>query len=743
MPRKLRVIHVVRTLATGGLETLVLDVCVRMRAGGAAAQVCALLPGDGLEQRPAYADVPCTVLAERYRDGKLASVHGLTRLFRRERPHVVHTHNFLCQVRAGIAARRAGVPVLVCTKHGNSRSRLIRSRRLAAYAYRLADRVIAVSHDVRSRFLDDLPVPRDRVKVILNGIDTERFRPREGAADAERLGIAGAPLLGTVCRLVHMKGISTLLEALSLVRRDLPEAALVVVGDGPARGDLESLAESLGLEDSVRFLGNRDDVDAIYPQLDVYVQPTYAEGISLTMLEACSCAVPVVATRVGGNPEIVDDGRTGLLVPPRDAQVLAEAIKRTVQDPQAAAERGRAARERIVEDFSLDRMVADHMDLYRRLLTARSDRTAGPIGRLRRIPWLRRSCKAAFLAACLGALVFAILYRWPRVNVPVYYVTARPAFVWFGGLLPFLALGLVGVGRRWFLLGCVLWLAALTASEEVVPLLRPGGQAKRDRFWAARLAHLSRAEQGAADAWKTVPLRVVSWNIHGGRGDTVAMFEQLATVDPDIVFVQEVSGIPLKKRLREVPHFDDYYVVVGRVALVSRFPVTTVLAEGWPKWSRSVYKIKMGEGAEITCINVHLSPLAIRKQLLRGWSWQGLQGAILRTKGELRDLEILLQRHLGDGPLILAGDFNLPPRYPDLRFVVRGLQDCFAVAGHGWGKTAPARLPAMRVDMVHTSPDVTVHYARAVPTRLSDHYMTLAEIEVPLSSPPAPTPERP
>ncbi|MCK4374973.1 MAG: glycosyltransferase, partial [Candidatus Brocadiae bacterium] len=313
----LQVIHVVRALQTGGLETLVLDVCARMRREGVDAGICALLPGDGLAERPEYAGVPCDVLRPRERRHRPAAVRALKLHFLAARPDVVHVHNFLAQSRAGLAARLARVPVLVGTKHGVAWPRVAGSRRLAGFVYRLADAMIAVSEDVRSGFLAHFRFPPDRMRVILNGIDTDRFRPPDAPAeDAVRrqvLGVTGAPLLGTVCRLIGYKGVPTLLEAFRVVHERLPGAVLVLAGDGPERRAYKRQAEGLGIAHSVHFLGNRSDVAAIYPLLDIYVQASHTEGISLTMLEAASCALPIVATNVGGNPEIVVDGKTGRL----------------------------------------------------------------------------------------------------------------------------------------------------------------------------------------------------------------------------------------------------------------------------------------------------------------------------------------------------------------------------------------------------------------------------------------------
>ena len=372
----LTVVHVLRAIQTGGLETLVLEMCLKMqRLQGVDVHLCALQPGDELEHWDRYLGIPRTLIAASERNGPLASISSLARLFRRKRPDVVHLHNFLSHLRGGVAARLVGVPAVVTTKHGADWPRVYGSRRLAGWCWRLSHVVVAVSADVQQGFQAFYGFPPKRTRLILNGIDTDRFLPVEGDREEKRrrvVGVSGSPMLGTVCRLVSGKGIQTLLTAFATVVAQAPRATLVIVGDGPDRASLEQETSRRSLRDRVVFLGNRGDVDAIYPLLDIYVQPSYAEGISLTMLEACSCALPVVATAVGGNPEIVLQGQTGTLVPARDARALASAILAQWEAPEASRSMGQSARRRVVKCFSLDRMVQDYVGLYHDIQAARA-----------------------------------------------------------------------------------------------------------------------------------------------------------------------------------------------------------------------------------------------------------------------------------------------------------------------------------------------------------------------------------
>lgn len=380
MNRPLKIIHVVRAFKTGGLETLVLEMCARMASmDGLHVLAVGMLPGDGLESRETYDSFDRVTLNGVAGRSRFRLVDALYRLFRREQPDVVHVHNFLAQVYAGAAARATGTPALVGTKHGADWPSLLSSRRLASYVYRLCDRLVAVSDDVRRGLLRAYGFAHYHVSLILNGIDTERFRPTEDGTAAlrqEALGLTGAPVIGTVCRLAEYKGVRTLLDGFNAVLSECPGACLVLVGDGPDRSLFEIRTRELGLDGSVTFLGNCDDVAAIYPAFDIYAQPSYTEGISLTMLEASSCALPVVATRVGGTPEIVVDGETGLLVPPRDADALAQAILWIWRNRNRAHAMGRAARQRVKKKFSLDRMVRDYLELYQELYHLKTGRAA-------------------------------------------------------------------------------------------------------------------------------------------------------------------------------------------------------------------------------------------------------------------------------------------------------------------------------------------------------------------------------
>ena len=203
--------------------------------------------------------------------------------------------------------------------------------------------------------------------MIPSGVDTERFAPTavDRAAAKRALGLPeGAPAIGTVGRLEARKGTRTLIEALARLDGAIGDAHLVVAGDGPLREELAGLAARLGVADRVRLLGNRDDVRDVLAALDVFALPSLTEGMSNALLEAMAMALPLVATAVGGNPEVVTDAEHGLLVPPGDPEPLARAIGRLLANREDGARMGAAARRRVEERYGARAMVRELEGVY-------------------------------------------------------------------------------------------------------------------------------------------------------------------------------------------------------------------------------------------------------------------------------------------------------------------------------------------------------------------------------------------
>ncbi len=320
--RPLVVAHVVRSLEVGGLENGVVNVANAGASDIRHVIVCLRRVGALRARLAVNVDL---VSLDRGEGHDVMGFVRLVRLLRRLGPVIVHSRNWTA-FDAIPAARLAGVPLIVHGEHGR-----------------------------------DIVDPEGR----------------EPTAARAALGLPiDSLVVGTVGRLDPVKGQADLLRAFSRVRGHNRRAILVVVGDGPCRDELIALSASLGLAGHVHLLGERHDIPRILQALDTFVLPSIAEGISNTLLEAMASGLPVVATRVGGNPELVDDGVSGILVPPRDQEALAEAVGAYLRDPGLRALHGASARQRTVACFSLERMTSSYLALYRQLTAHRFQKSA-------------------------------------------------------------------------------------------------------------------------------------------------------------------------------------------------------------------------------------------------------------------------------------------------------------------------------------------------------------------------------
>ena len=274
---------------------------------------------------------------------------------RRWRIDVVHTHDSKPLVYGAAAARLAGVPRVLHTRHFTRLASMSRRQTLlATVAARLVDTVVCVSEDSARVALNEGLVPA-RLRTLHNGIDLERF----ALCGPARHGPAVL-----VARLSPEKDIATLLRATALVAEQCPGFRLEIAGSGVCLPELQLLSRELGLVDHVSFLGEVDDIPALLAKASFFVLPSLTEGISLTLLEAMARGLAVVATRVGGNPEVVEDGVTGTLVPPGQPEALARAMLEMHADYDRSQRMGQAGRQRVENHFDVRRMVAAYEVLY-------------------------------------------------------------------------------------------------------------------------------------------------------------------------------------------------------------------------------------------------------------------------------------------------------------------------------------------------------------------------------------------
>jgi sugar transferase (PEP-CTERM/EpsH1 system associated) len=380
-PRPL-VAHVVYRFDVGGLENGLVNLLNRLPEERFRHVVVALTEVTAFRRRVHRDDVAFVELHKAPGSG-MRLLPRLARLFRALAPTIVHTRN-LAALDAVPPAWLARVPIRIHGEHGRDVGDLDGSNRRNRLARRLhrpfVTQYVAVSDDLARYLVDAIHVEATRVARIVNGVDTSSFHPaprREAAAGCPFTDPA-LRIVGAVGRLQAVKNQTLLAQAFVRALERSPglrqTLRLVIVGDGPLRTSVDAILSAGNAREFAWLPGARDDVASILRGLDMLALPSLAEGISNTILEAMASGLPVVATRVGGNAELVADGETGLLVPSSDVDAFADALIRYAGDPALAARAGRLARARAERLYSLDSMVEQYASLYDRLIAARGSR---------------------------------------------------------------------------------------------------------------------------------------------------------------------------------------------------------------------------------------------------------------------------------------------------------------------------------------------------------------------------------
>lgn len=299
----------------------------------------------------------------------------LRKLLRTERADLLHVHSRKGDFPAILAGRLAGIPVIFSRRVDNPPNWA--DRRLK---FPLCARIVTISEGIRDVLVASR-VPAAGITCIPSAIDAERYRPdcdRAWFRAEFELG-AEVAVMGMVAQLIPRKGHAVLFEALDSVLPRHPELRVLIFGQGPLERELRDTVESRGWGEVVKFVGFRDDLARILPCLDILAHPAWMEGLGVSLLEAAACGVPIIASRAGGMPEIVEDGLNGFLIEPGESRKLAECSARLLDDPGLRQEMGLAGRERVLERFAVERMVEGNYALYRHILGA--DAGSGVRGR--------------------------------------------------------------------------------------------------------------------------------------------------------------------------------------------------------------------------------------------------------------------------------------------------------------------------------------------------------------------------
>lgn len=360
------VVHALLWLDPGGLERVVISLVREgVRLGQRVSVACLERPGElAGEIERAGAKVYCV----NKRPGiRLGTVGRLRKLFEEIRPDVVHTHQIGALFYAGPAARRAGVPVVVHTEHGKHYDGRRKTCWLGWWAARYAQRYFCVSADIAAAVSSRRIAPAFKIEVVPNGIDTARYAQSSNAcASREALGIpSDASVVGTVGRLAEVKRQDVLLRAFARLHSG---CHLVLVGDGPMRSELERLAAELGIRGRVHFAGYQSAPERFFHVMNVFALTSRSEGMPLAVLEAWAAGLPVVASRVGGIPELVAEGINGLMFEAGDEASLAIHLNQLLSHPEQALALGASGRHTVRSRFDVSVMAQRYQERYLQLL---------------------------------------------------------------------------------------------------------------------------------------------------------------------------------------------------------------------------------------------------------------------------------------------------------------------------------------------------------------------------------------
>jgi glycosyltransferase involved in cell wall biosynthesis len=361
-----RIVFVITTLGMGGAETQLVRLATGLKGRGWQVSVVSLIPMEYIAKDLEQAQIPAVSLHMKPGSPDPRAVLALARYLRAQKPQIVHTHMVHANLLGRVARLLASVPVLISTAHNVNEG-----SRWREIAYRLTDPLCDLTTQVSQagleRYVGVGAVPMNKIRFVPNGINSHEFSPDPHlrAKLREELGWEGQFIWLAVGRFAEAKDYPNMMQAFAKVHALQPEARLMIAGLGEQMESTQQLAQTLGLGQAVRFLGLRKDVAALMNAADGYVMSSAWEGLPMVLLEAASTGLPMVATDVGGNREVVQEGQTGYLVPPRDAESLSAAMLRLMALPEEQRHcMGEAARVFVRQRYSLESVLLQWETIY-------------------------------------------------------------------------------------------------------------------------------------------------------------------------------------------------------------------------------------------------------------------------------------------------------------------------------------------------------------------------------------------
>src|SRR4030042_3795671 len=369
---KINILHIYQNSKIGGVQQQLLSLLKAYSRERFNPIFCCLGPKEELGKEIEETKIGFIPLNKlRYNIFSPGIVLELYRLMKKKQIHVVRTHRYRSNLYGRLAAFLAGVPVIIASVHDNYRTdkrlkRIIMNRILS----KITDKIVAVSEDVKEDIIRYDRIAPSKIEVIPNGIDVERFNPEKNTTDIRKEFSLGENdiVIGFIGRIVPAKGLEYLLNALPYLNEKFKSIKLLIVGEGSLVEELKERAKKNNIFNNILFTGRRRDIPEILASINIFVMPSIAEGFPNALLEAMAMGKPIVATEVGGIPEIVKNGFNGLLVPPRDTVSLSKAIKELISNDQLAAKLGQAASNLVHDNLSIKAIAQKWQSLYLSIL---------------------------------------------------------------------------------------------------------------------------------------------------------------------------------------------------------------------------------------------------------------------------------------------------------------------------------------------------------------------------------------
>ena len=374
--RRLHIMQVTFGMVIGGLERVVMELCRHVDPSTYRLSICCIGRRGPLADVMEAEGVQVLVCQDQSKTAKYLRGFELARLFSEHQVDLIHSHHTPALIDSAVGARLTGRP-LIHTDHGKLYPTSWKWRMLEQTASRAAAKVIAVAKHAQHDLVEQQGIAAHKVEVIYNGLDLKPTRSAPIAGLRRELGAEpGDFIVGTAARLEEQKGLELFLDGARQVLQSVPNARFVIVGGGSQEASLQEYARTLGIESRVLVTGYRVDAVTLMSAFDCFVQTSHWEAMPMALLEAMALKKPIIATAVGGVPEVVCDGETGFLLQCREASTLADLIVRLATSDTTAQAMGEAGYRRYAEQFTAQRMIARYEDLYRRVLQHLANRAA-------------------------------------------------------------------------------------------------------------------------------------------------------------------------------------------------------------------------------------------------------------------------------------------------------------------------------------------------------------------------------